>query len=59
MKLILVGAIWVLGPFIDNVVEPEFQRLAPATGEPASPEFIRVQKQYLALEIGLLSRICG
>ena len=51
LKLVLVGAIWVLGPFIDNVVEPKFQRLAPATGEPASPDFIRVQKQHLALEI--------
>jgi hypothetical protein len=50
LKLILVGAIWVLGPVIDNVVEPKFRKLAPAAGEAASPEFIRIQKQYLTLE---------
>lgn len=51
VKVILVGAIWVLGPVIDNVVEPKFQKLAPALGEPASAAFIRIQKQYLTLEI--------
>jgi hypothetical protein len=51
VKVILVGAIWVLGPVIDNVVEPKFMKLAPALGEPASAAFIRAQKQYLTLEI--------
>jgi hypothetical protein len=51
VKIILVGAIWVLGPIIDNVVEPKFMKLAPALGEPASTAFIRAQKQYLTLEI--------
>ena len=51
VKLILVGAIWAVGPLIDNVVEPKFRRLAPAADSPASPEFIRIQKQYLALEV--------
>jgi hypothetical protein len=50
LKLILVGAIWVLGPIIYNVVEPKFRKLAPAAGEAASSEFIRILKQYLTLE---------
>lgn len=50
LKLVLVGAIWVLGPIIDNVVELKFRKPAPAAGEAASPEFIRIQKQYLTLE---------
>lgn len=50
VKLILVAAIWILGPVIDNVVEPRFRKLAPAPGEPPSHAFRRIQKQYLALE---------
>ncbi len=50
VKLVLVGAIWVLGPIIDNVVEPKFLKLAPKAGESASPEFIRIQQRYLQLE---------
>lgn len=50
VKLVLVGAIWVIGPIIDNVVEPGFRQLAPVSGEPASPAFARIQKRYLALE---------
>ncbi len=51
VKVVLVAAIWVLGPVIDNAVEPKFRKLAPALGEPASPAFVRVQQQYLALEV--------
>jgi len=51
VKVVLVGVIWVLGPVIDNVVEPKFQAQAPAPGEPASPAFARIQRQYLALEV--------
>jgi hypothetical protein len=51
VKLALVGAIWVLGPIIDNVVEPKFQMLAPRPGESASPAFIRIQRRYLLLEV--------
>ena len=52
VKLALVGVIWVLGPIIDNVVEPKFRELAPAPGEPVSPAFIRIQQRYLLLEVG-------
>jgi hypothetical protein len=51
VKLVLVGAIWVLGPVIDNVVEPKFRQLAPGAGESASPAFIRIRQQYLLLEV--------
>lgn len=51
VKIILVAAIWVLGPVIDNVVEPKFQKLALITGESPSPAFIRIRNQYLALEV--------
>lgn len=51
VKLILVGAVWVLGPIIDNVAEPRFRKLAPLGGEPASTAFLRAEKQYLTLEL--------
>ena len=51
VRLALVVAIWVLGPVIGKVAEPKFQKLAPVAGEPASPAFIQVEKQYLMLEI--------
>jgi hypothetical protein len=51
VKLALVAAIWVLGPIIDNVAEPRFRKLAPATGVTPSPEFLRTRRRYLTLEL--------
>ena len=51
VKLILVVAIWILGPIIDNVVEPKFKKLAPAADQQVSPEFVKILKKYLMLEI--------
>lgn len=51
VKLGLVGAIWVLGPIIDNVAEPRFRELAPKPGEPVSAAFLAAQRRYLALEV--------
>jgi hypothetical protein len=51
VKVVLVAAIWVLGPVIDNVVEPKFLTLAPGPAEPGSAAFVRAQKQYLTLEV--------
>ena len=51
VKLAMVAAIWVLGPIIDNVIEPEFRKLAPRVGEPASPAFIQIQHRYLLFEM--------
>ena len=49
-KLVLVALIWVIGPIIDNVVEPQFLKLIPAPGEPSSPAFGQVHSRYLAVE---------
>lgn len=51
VKLVLVGAIWALGPIIDNVVEPRFIQLAPGTGETASAAFLQAQQRYVLLEV--------
>jgi hypothetical protein len=50
VKIVLVLGIWILGPIIDLSVEPRFTKLAPRPGEAVEPAFLRVQKQYLALE---------
>lgn len=51
VKLALVGVVWIVGPIIDNAVEPEYRRLAPGPNASASPDFARVQKLYLGLEL--------
>jgi hypothetical protein len=51
VKLAAVAAVWGIGPFIDNAVEPKLVRLAPAPGEQAISEFLIVQKQHLTLEV--------
>jgi hypothetical protein len=51
VKLALFGSVFVLGPIIDNIAEPKFRTLAPAAGEPPSPEFLRARQQYVALEV--------
>lgn len=51
VKLVLVAGVWVLGPVIDNVAEPRFRTLAPASGAAPSPEFLRAQSRYLTLEV--------
>lgn len=50
VKVVGVAALWALGPFIDNVLEPRFRTLAPEAGAQPSPEFVRVQRQYVAIE---------
>jgi len=50
VKLVMVGVILVLGPTIDNLVEPQFQNCAPGPGELASPRFLRIQTRYLIIE---------
>lgn len=50
-KIVLVAAVWLLGPFIDNVVEPRLQRLALQPGEPASAALIEVQSRHFTLEV--------
>lgn len=50
VKLVLVAAVWVMGPVIDKVAEPRFRRLAPTAGHTVSPEFVRAERVYLTLE---------
>jgi len=49
-KLVLVGALWVLGPIIDNVAEPKFLEHAPGPDQQASALFSLALRQYLLLE---------
>lgn len=51
VKIILVSFTWVLGPIIDNAVEPKFVKLAPGPAEKVSPAFVKVHRQYLAMEL--------
>ena len=51
IKLIFVAAIWILGPVIDNVIEPRFLKLAPVSGQQASGEFAAALNKYLGMEI--------
>ena len=50
IKLILVLAIWIMGPIIDNVIEPKYKKLAPEPGNQVSAEFIRIQRKLLIIE---------
>ena len=51
IKMVLLGMLWVLGPVIDNVFQPKFEKSAPSPGDVASLPFIRSQKQLLAAEL--------
>ena len=51
VKIVFVALLWILGPIIDNVVEPKFRQLAPSSDQSASPEFSVIMKKYLAIEI--------
>ena len=51
IKMVLLGLLWVLGPLIDNVFQPKFEKSAPSSGESASTAFVKIQKQLLAAEI--------
>lgn len=51
IKIVLLAMLWVLGPVIDNVFQPKFEKSAPSPGDSASPSFIQSQKHLLAAEI--------
>ena len=51
VKVVVVAALWALGPIIDNILEPRFLALAPAVGVPVSREFIKAQGRYVATEL--------
>src|SRR5262245_29169584 len=49
-KLVVVVFLWILGPMIDNAIEPKFLKLASAPDAPSSPAFAAVSKRYLTVE---------
>jgi hypothetical protein len=51
VKLAMVVSILVMGPIIDNVIEPKFKALASEPGGTSSPEFSRIQMRYLVVEL--------
>lgn len=51
LKIILLGCLWILGPTIDKVFEPKFEKLAPRQGESADPQFVKALNQFLAAEV--------
>lgn len=52
VKLVLAAALWVIGPVIDNVVEPAFLKGIPEAGAPSSPTFLAAHRRYLMVEFG-------
>lgn len=50
VKVILVVALWILGPMIDKVFEPRFRQLAPEAGTPGSDSFRQARSRYVAIE---------
>lgn len=60
VKIAIVAALWVLGPVIGAVIEPRFERLAPATGQEPTSAFLRTKGQYIGAEViatGLLALV--
>ncbi len=55
VKLVIVLALWVLGPVMDKVIEPPAERLAPGPGEARSPAFIAAQGRHLRFEWLMIS----
>lgn len=51
VKIIIVTAIWIIGPIIDNRAEPRVEKLFPSPGVEPSAEFVGAQQQHLQLEI--------
>lgn len=49
-KLVLVAAVLVMGPVIDNVVEPRYRAHAPTAGAPVSAEFVAARRRYVVFE---------
>jgi hypothetical protein len=51
IKLVLVVALWVVGPFIDRVVEPRFVALIPALNDAPTPAFSQALSRYAMFEV--------
>lgn len=54
VKLFFVGLIWIIGPIIDNVVEPKFRFMASNSSEQTaqlSVGFEKIQNRYITTEV--------
>ena len=51
VKIVIVAAIWILGPIIDNVVEPKFIKLVPTADQQITTEFVKILNKYLMMEV--------
>jgi hypothetical protein len=51
IKVVLVILVFAIGPLIDNVYEPKFEKLFSQSGETGALTFARIQNQHLALEV--------
>ena len=51
IKLVFVTFIWIMGPVIDNVVEPKFRKLAPSADQTATQEFVSARNTFITFEI--------
>jgi hypothetical protein len=51
IKLILVTAVWLIGPYIDKVIEPKFKAQAEIADNTATAEFKSIQKKYFTAEL--------
>lgn len=51
IKLVFVAAIWIIGPVIDNIIEPKFIKYVPTTNQQVTPEFIKILNKYIMLEV--------
>lgn len=50
VKVVMVGIVFILGPIIDNVIEPRFITLAPSSGQTGSEAFAGILRRYLIIE---------
>ena len=51
LKVVLVTAAWLIGPLIDNVIEPKFRKAVPVAGGTVPAAYLAAERQYLAVEI--------
>lgn len=50
-KVVFVGLLWLVGPVIDNLVEPRLEKAAPVSAQ-STPDFVSAQRTHLVFEVG-------
>ena len=59
VKLILVAALWMLGPIIDKVLGPASRKEAPFPGEVCGSAFVQAERRYLMGEMAATGLFYG